>query len=119
MTSGEYALGSGWRAGKGVELSASFPDGPKGRARIHDPESRLWIPGSPLAAPRNDQRGRLAPPRPHVGFRIVIRKGAIRSILRVCGQIARSRQDGVKHVGGTMPRYGVLTSEIKPIPKPV
>jgi hypothetical protein len=39
--------------------------------------------------------------QPYVGFRIVIGKGAIDSILSRREQNARSRQRVVKHVGGT------------------
>jgi hypothetical protein len=53
----------------------------------------------------------------HVGFRIVIGKGAIGAICPVCWQFAPRWQQGVNHVGGTVPRYAPLTSEIKPIPK--
>jgi hypothetical protein len=34
-------------------------------------------------------------------------------------QFAQSRQDAVNHIGGTVPRYRPLTSEIKPIPMPL
>src|SRR3954447_24366984 len=80
MTSGAYALGSGWKAGKGAG-SAPF---------------------RPCAT--------------HVGFRIVIGKSAIGGDCPDRGQIARSRQEGVNHNGGTEGLYGTLTSEIKPFP---